>query len=84
MASKRYLELQSLSSETLKEELIQAKSNLVQLKFDHNSKGLQDPNELGNLKKEVARLATEIRSREIKDMSPEQLANRSKIRLRRK
>ncbi|HRO08313.1 MAG TPA: 50S ribosomal protein L29 [Saprospiraceae bacterium] len=84
MASKRYLELQSLSAETLKEELTQAKSNLVQLKFDHNSKGLQDPNELRDLKKEVARLATEIRSREIKDMSAEQLAKRSKIRLRRK
>ncbi|MCZ2100588.1 MAG: 50S ribosomal protein L29 [Chitinophagales bacterium] len=84
MASKRYLELQTLSVETLKEELVQAKSGLAQLKFDHNSKGLQDINELRNAKKEVARLQTEIRAREIKEMSPEELSKRSRIRLRRK
>lgn len=84
MASKRYLELQGLSSDTLKEELVEAKSNLVQLRFDHQSKGLQNPNELKSLKIEVARLQTEIRDREIKEMTPDQLNKRSKIRLRRK
>ena len=84
MASKRHLELQTLSAETLKEELAQAKSDLAQLKFDHNSKGLQNPNELKAIKLEVARLQTEIRAREIKEMTPEALSKRSKIRLRRK
>lgn len=84
MASKRYLELQGLSTETLKEELVQSKSNLVQLRFDHQSKGLQDPTELRNVKAEVARLQTEVRARELKDMTAEELSNRSKIRLRRK
>ncbi len=84
MASKRYLELQTLSAETLKEELVQANSDLNQLKYDHNSKGIQNPNELRAMKLEVARLQTEIRAREIKDMTPEALSKRSKIRLRRK
>jgi large subunit ribosomal protein L29 len=84
MASKRYLELQGLSTETLKEELVQSKSNLAQLRFDHQSKGLQDPIELRNGKAEVARLQTEIRARELKDMTVEELSKRSKIRLRRK
>lgn len=84
MASSRHLELQVLSTETLKEELTQAKASLVQAKFDHNSKGSQDLIELHGLRKEVARLQTEIRAREIKAMSPEELAKRSRIRLRRK
>lgn len=84
MASKRYLELQNLATETIVEELNQAQADLVRMKFDHGSKGLQNPQDLKLAKKEIARLQTELRDREIKALSPEQLAKRSKIRLRRK
>jgi large subunit ribosomal protein L29 len=84
MASKKYLELQSMTSDVIQGELTQAKSDLVRMKFDHGSKGLQDPKALGDLKKDIARLNTELRSREIKAMGAEELAGRSKMRLRRK
>jgi large subunit ribosomal protein L29 len=84
MASKKFLELQDMASESIREELKQARIDLNRMKFDHGSKGLEDPKLLGSTKKEIARLLTELRSREVKAMSPEQLAKRSNIRLRRK
>jgi large subunit ribosomal protein L29 len=54
------------------------------MKFDHASKGLENPLELKTLRRDIARLSTEIRSREISAMTKEELAGRSKIRLRRK
>lgn len=84
MATKRYIELQSMAQEVIQEELKTAKSDLNRMSFDHKSKGLENPGELKLLKKEIARLQTELRAREIKGMTPEQLAGRSKIRARRK
>lgn len=83
MATKRYLELQNLATEAIGTELTQAQGDLVRMKFDHGSKGLQDPTQIKVLKKEIARLKTESRSRELKAMSAEELAKRSKIRFRR-
>jgi large subunit ribosomal protein L29 len=83
MATKRYLEFQNLATEAIGAELTQAQGDIVRMKFDHGSKGLQDPSQIGVLKKEIARLKTEIRSREIKAMSTEELAGRSKKRFRR-
>lgn len=68
MASKRYLELQNLDSETLKAEVAQSKKDIHQMMFDHDYKGLENPNEIRSAKKEVARLLTELRSREMKEM----------------
>ncbi|MFN8337626.1 MAG: 50S ribosomal protein L29 [Saprospiraceae bacterium] len=84
MASKKFLELQSMTPESIGAELSQAKADLGRMKFDHGSKGLQNPSELKSLKKDIARLQTELRAREIKTLTPEQVASRSKIRLRRK
>jgi large subunit ribosomal protein L29 len=83
MATKRFLELQNLATEAIGTELAQAQGDLVRMKFDHGSKGLQDPTQIKALKKEIARLKTEARSRELKAMSTEELAKRSKIRFRR-
>jgi large subunit ribosomal protein L29 len=84
MATKRYIELQSMAVEAIEEELQSAKSDLNRMAFDHKSKGLSDPGQLRLMKKEIARLQTELRARELSAMSPEQVANRSKIRARRK
>jgi large subunit ribosomal protein L29 len=83
MATKRYLELQSLAPEAIGTELAQAQGDLNRMKFDHGSKGLQDPSQIKVLRREIARLKTEARSRELKAMSTEELAKRSKIRFRR-
>ncbi|HMT51778.1 MAG TPA: 50S ribosomal protein L29 [Saprospiraceae bacterium] len=84
MATKKFLELQNMAADAINAELKQASADLVRMKFDHGSKGLQNPIELKSLKRDIARLKTELRAREISAMTPEQLAGRSNIRLRRK
>lgn len=84
MATKKFLELQNMAADAINAELKQASADLVRMKFDHGSKGLQNPIELKSLKRDIARLKTELRAREISAMTPVQLAGRSNIRLRRK
>ena len=79
MPSKRSIELTALSLDQLKVETTEQRSSLTKMKFEHAVKGLQNPKEIGNAKKEIARLNTEERSREISSMTPEQIAKRSML-----
>ena len=84
MASSKFLELQGMTVESIQSELTQIRQELNRMTFDHASKGIENPLLIGETKKEIARLLTELRAREVKSMTPEQLAKRSRIRLRRK
>lgn len=84
MATKRTTELKALDQDALKNELKELSAELSSMRFDHSVKGLQNPLALKSLRKEIARINTEIRAREIGEMSEAQIAGRSKIRLRRK
>lgn len=84
MATKKFIELQELADDVLKNELVEAKADHSKMKFEHAIKGLENPLVLREVKKDVARLQTEIRRREIAAMTPQQLARRTKIRSRRK
>lgn len=84
MASKKYLELQDYSIADLEAELAKTVAEFQKLKFDHAVKGLDNPLTLREIRRDIARLQTEKRRREVAAMTPEQLANRSKIRTRRR
>jgi len=84
MATKKFLELQDFSDVELQTELKEAQQEYVTLKFDHAVAGLENPMILRNLRRDIARLKTEIRRRELNSFSDEQLAKREKIRFRRK
>ena len=84
MATKKFLELQDFTDEELQLELQEAQNEYVNLKFDHSVAGLENPMLLRNLRRDIARLKTEIRRRELAKMTPEQLAKREKIRFRRR
>ena len=84
MATKKYIELKEMSDADLKDELKQISVQYQKLTFDHTIKGLDNPVVLKNTKRDVARIQTEIRRREIDQMTAEQLGKRSKIRQRRK
>ena len=84
MATKKYIELKEMSDADLKDELKQIHVQYHKLRFDHTIKGLDNPVTLKNTKRDVARIQTEIRKREIDTMTPEQSAKRSKIRQRRR
>ena len=84
MATKKFLELKEFSNEDLVAELEQTEVALQKLKFDNAIKGLDSPIELRDVRRDIARLKTEIRRRELESMSEEELTGRSKIRARRR
>ncbi len=84
MPTKKYIELGEMSDADLMDELKQINLQYHKLSFDHTIKGLDNPITLKNTKRDVARIQTEIRRREVIAMTPAQLAKRTKIRQRRK
>jgi len=84
MPSKKSIELQDMTDERLLEEFTEIEVQYSKLKMDHAIKGLENPLKLKDIRRDVARMKTEIRSRELKAMTPEQLAGRSKKRARRR
>lgn len=84
MASAKHLELQGFSDEDLKVELTEIKSQYRKMKMDHSIRGIENPLDLREVRRDVARLKTEVRRREIAAMSEEQLLGRTKKRARRR
>lgn len=84
MATKKYLELKELSDADLASEITTTEVQYKNLKFDHAIKGLDNPMALKEVRKDIARLKSEARRREIVQMTDEQKAKRTKILARRK
>ena len=84
MATNKYLELQEFSDSDLQDQLETTESQYQKMKFDHAITGLDNPMRLREVRRDIARLNTEIRRRELAAASEEELANRSKIRARRR
>ncbi|GLR19325.1 50S ribosomal protein L29 [Portibacter lacus] len=84
MATKKYLELQELSDADLANEITTTEGQYKNLKFDHAIKGLDNPMVLKEIRKDISRLKTESRRRELANLSDDQKAKRSKIVARRK
>ena len=84
MATKKYLELQDYSDTDLQSELENIEVQYQKLQFDHSIRGLDNPLALKEVRRDIARLKTEIRRRELAGMDAEGLSQRSRIRSRRK
>ena len=81
MATKKFLELQDMTQEQLESEFELTKGGYEKMKIDHAIKGLENPLSLREARRDLARLSTEIRRRELSNIAPE---SRSKIRQRRR
>ena len=84
MASNKFLELQEFSDADLVSELEGTQAEYQKMRFDHAVKGLDNPMELREMRKDIARIKTEIRRRQLAQMSEAELGKRSKIRERRR
>ena len=84
MPSKKYLELQEFSDADLTAEVTEREAALNQLIMDHSIRGLDNPMEIRAKRRDLARLKTELRRRELAGMDESQIAKRSKIRERRR
>jgi large subunit ribosomal protein L29 len=83
MPSKKSLELKEFTLEDLHSELSETQQQYQKMKFDHATKGLENPLSMREVRRDVARMKSEIRSRELAAMDEGALAKRSKIRARR-
>ena len=84
MANKRYKEIQNLADNELVEKLAQTQLELTKTRFDQTITGNVSPKDIKESKKTIAHIQTEIRNRELAQMTETQLAKRSRIRNRRK
>lgn len=84
MATKKYLELKEFTDENLANELKETQLQYQKLTFDNALKGLENPLVLREVRRDIARLKTEQRARELSNASAEDLAARDRIRQRRK
>ena len=84
MANSNLEELKGLDDEDLQAELDNSESLYRKMKFEHAIKGLANPMELRDLRRDIARINTELRSRQVAALSADDLALRSKIRARRR
>jgi len=82
--AKEKLELADTDVADLQAEITSMVNEYQQMKFDHAVKGLANPLEIRDLRRKIARFQTEVRQRELAEMTPEQLATRSKLLARRR
>ena len=84
MATEKFQKLQDMSDPDLQTELAETSAQYQRLKFDHAIKGLENPIGLKEVRRDIARLKTEVRRREVAQMTETQVAKRSKMRARRR
>ena len=78
MATKKYVELQEFKDADLLTELAETEKQYSKMQFDHAIQGLENPMVLREIRRDIARLKTEIRNRELAAMDEKQLAKRTK------
>ena len=83
MPSKKTIELREFSDADLTNELAETEVQYQKMKFDHAVKGLDNPLTLREVRRDIARLKTEVTRREIEAAGEAGLAKRSKKRARR-
>ncbi len=59
-------EIRKSSSSELQAELVELKSELFKLRFQHAANGLENPMKIKNIKKDIARVKTILREKELK------------------
>ena len=81
MATKKFLELKEFSAEELINELNVTQEQYGKMKFEHAIRGLENPLTLREVRRDIARLKTEVRRRELDGV---EATSRTKIRARRR
>ena len=65
----KQIDIRDLSSDDLNEKLLEQKELLVKLKMNHVVSPLENPKQLGVIKKTIARVNTELRKRELQEVT---------------
>ena len=65
----KQIDIQDLSTDDLTEKLLEQKEMLVKLRMNHVVSPLENPKQLGGIKKTIARVKTELRKRDLKEVA---------------
>ncbi|MCP9236352.1 50S ribosomal protein L29 [Lewinella sp. JB7] len=84
MASNKTLELRDVSDADLQDQLNETTASFEKMKFDHTVNGIENPLQLRSVRRDIARIKTEVRRRELAQLSQEDLGKRDDIRRRRR
>lgn len=84
MPSKKTIDLQEFSEADLLNELKETEAQFQKMRFDHAIKGLDNPITIRDVRRDIARIQTEIRRRALSALSETEIQQRSRIRARRK
>ena len=82
--AKNKLDIINLSIDELTSKLTELEKEQSRMNFDHGIKGIENPLQIRAKRRDIARIQTELRSRELASLSPADLAKRDRIILRRK
>ncbi len=75
--------LGALDTAALLGEIATLKAEIKQVSFEKVIRGVQDTSQFSKTRKDIARIMTELRKRELAEYTPEQLELRSRLRTRR-
>lgn len=81
--AKEKKDLGALEITELRSEIAALKAEIKQVSFEKVIRGVSDTSQFGKSRKDIARIMTELRKRELSEYTPEQLDLRSRLRLRR-
>lgn len=84
MPSKKTIDLQEFSEADLLNELKETEAQFQKMRFDHAIKGLDNPIAIRDVRRDIARIQTEIRRRALSALTETEILQRSRIRARRK
>lgn len=82
--AKDKLNFSEMSEVELRSQLGSLENELQNMRFEHATKGLANPMEIRSVRRDIARIYTEARRRELAGMSADELEMRSKLRARRR
>jgi len=84
MATNKYQELVNYTDADLATELQVTERQYQKMQFDNALKGLENPITLREVRRDIARIKTEVRRRELAQFTEAQMASRSKLTNRRR
>ena len=65
----KQIDIKDLSTDDLTEKLLEQKETLIKLKMNHAVSPLENPKQLGVIRKTIARVKTELRKRELQEVA---------------
>ena len=65
----KQIDIKDLSTDDLNEKLLEQKESMVKIKMSHAVSPLENPKQMGLIRKTIARVKTELRKRELAELT---------------